>query len=89
MAVNNKLMEASTEKDFSNATKLADYLATKGLPFREAHEIVGKLVLECSKERYYLQDISLEHYQEISVLIEEDIYISLQSKTAVERRNSL
>lgn len=82
-------MEASTEKDFLNATKLADYLATKGLPFREAHEIVGKLVLECSKEGYYLQDISLEHYQEISVLIEEDIYISLQSKTAVERRNSL
>ena len=45
-------MAESTEKDFSNATELADYLASKGLPFREAHEIVGKLVLECTKAGY-------------------------------------
>ncbi|CRH93126.1 Argininosuccinate lyase [Chlamydia trachomatis] len=58
-------------------------------PFREAHEIVGKLVLECTKAGYYLQDVSLERYQEISDLIEEDIYETLRSHTTVERRNSL
>ena len=89
MTVNKDHMAESTEKDFSNATELADYLAEKGLPFREAHEIVGKLVLECSKAGYFLQDVPLERYQEISNLITEDIYITLQSKTAVERRNSL
>lgn len=43
----------STEKFFSNATELADDLASKGMPFRQAHEIIGKLVLECSKAGYY------------------------------------
>ncbi|MFC3932196.1 argininosuccinate lyase [Streptococcus dentapri] len=89
MTVNDSHMAESTEKDFSNATELADYLAVKGLPFRQAHEIVGKLVLECTKAGYYLQDVPLERYREISELIEEDIYKTLESKTAVERRNSL
>ncbi len=69
MTVHKERMAQSTEKDFSNATELADYLASKGLPFRQAHEIVGKLVLECSKAGYYLQDIPLERYQEISSII--------------------
>ena len=89
MTVNDKHMAESTEKDFSNATELADYLASKGLPFREAHEIVGKLVLECTKAGYYLQDVPLERYQGVSDLIEEDIYETLKSHTAVERRHSL
>ncbi|MGT2911473.1 argininosuccinate lyase [Streptococcus cameli] len=89
MTVHKEQMLKSTEKDFSNATELADYLATKGLPFREAHEIVGKLVLECSKAGIYLQDVSLTHYQKLSPLIEDDIYFALSSKTAVERRNSV
>lgn len=89
MTVHKERMAQSTEKDFSNATELADYLASKGMPFRQAHEIVGKLVLECSKAGYYLQDVPLERYQEISDLIEVDIYTALQSKTAVQRRQSL
>ncbi|HFU3862514.1 TPA: argininosuccinate lyase [Streptococcus suis] len=89
MTVHKERMAQSTEKDFSNATELADYLASKGLPFRQAHEIVGKLVLECSKAGYYLQDIPLEHYQEISSIIGPDIYTALESQTAVSRRNSL
>ena len=89
MTINKERMLSSTQQDFSNATELADYLAKKGLPFREAHEIVGKLVLECSKAGYYLQDISLERYQQVSPLIEQDIYQTLQSQTAVQRRNSL
>ena len=89
MTVNKEKMLVSTQQDFSNATELADYLAKKGLPFREAHEIVGKLVLECSKSGYYLQDIPLSRYQEVSSLIEEDIYQALESQTAVQKRNSL
>lgn len=89
MTVHKEKMAQSTEKDFSNATELADYLASKGMPFRQAHEVVGKLVLECSKAGYYLQDVPLERYQEISGLIEVDIYTALQSKTAVQRRQSL
>ncbi|HEP1832780.1 TPA: argininosuccinate lyase [Streptococcus suis] len=89
MTVHKERMAQSTEKDFSNATELADYLASKGLPFRQAHEIVGKLVLECSKAGYYLQDVPLERYQELSPVIESDIYTALESETAVSRRNSL
>ncbi|WP_105145099.1 argininosuccinate lyase [Streptococcus suis] len=89
MTVHKEKMAQSTEKDFSNATELADYLASKGMPFRQAHEVVGKLVLECSKAGYYLQDVPLKRYQEISDLIEADIYTALQSKTAVQRRQSL
>ncbi|MCB5121237.1 argininosuccinate lyase [Streptococcus mutans] len=89
MIVNDKHMAESTQKDFSNATELADYLASKGMPFRQAHEIVGKLILECSKNGHYLQDVPLERYQTISVLIEEDVYETLKSHTAVERRHSL
>ncbi|HGA0995792.1 TPA: argininosuccinate lyase, partial [Streptococcus suis] len=83
MTVHKERMAQSTEKDFSNATELADYLASKGLPFRQAHEIVGKLVLECSKAGHYLQDVSFETYQAISPLIQADIYDALSSKVAV------
>lgn len=89
MTVHTQVMHDATEKDFSNATELADYLATKGIPFRQAHEIVGKLVLECTQKGIYLQDVSLEEYQAINPVIEEDIYDTLSSKTAVTRRHSL
>lgn len=89
MKVNKEKMLASTQKDFSNATELADYLASKGLPFRQAHEIVGKLVLQCIQNGYYLQDIPLNEYQAITPLIEEDIYEKLDAYTAVKRRHSL
>lgn len=89
MTVNKEKMASATQKDFSNATELADYLASKGVPFRKAHEIVGKLVLEATKGGYYLQDITLDDYKKISEVIEEDIYDKLSSKQAVARRTSL
>ncbi|MGX7199519.1 argininosuccinate lyase [Enterococcus nangangensis] len=89
MTVNVQHMAESTEKDFSNATELADYLAAKGMPFRQAHEIVGKLVLSCTQQGSYLQDVPLTQYQEISPLITADIYEALQSRTAVKRRHTL
>ena len=82
-------MAQATRNDFSNATELADYLASKGIPFREAHAIVGKLVLKGLETETNLQDIPLAEYKKISPLIEEDVYHDLQSEVAVERRNSL
>lgn len=89
MQVNQAKMQQSTENDFSNATELADYLAEKGLPFRETHEIVGKLVLDSIKHGKNIQDWDLEELQAYHPLIEEDIYIYLRPETAVQRRNSL
>lgn len=89
MQVNKAKMQQSTENDFSNATELADYLAEKGLPFREAHEIVGKLVLDSIKHGKNIQDWDLEELQVYHPLIEEDIYIYLRPETAVQRRNPL
>lgn len=89
MQVNKAKMQQSIENDFSNATELADYLAEKGLPFREAHEIVGKLVLDSIKHGKNIQDWDLEELQVYHPLIEEDIYIYLRPATAVQRRNSL
>ncbi|QCZ58499.1 argininosuccinate lyase [Streptococcus sp. 1643] len=89
MQVNKAKMQQSTENDFSNATELADYLAEKGLPFREAHEIVGKLVLDSIKHGKNIQDWDLKELQAYHSLIEEDIYIYLRPETAVQRRNSL
>ncbi|MBM4762555.1 argininosuccinate lyase [Bacillus sp. B15-48] len=88
MTVNKDKMEDSVTKDFSNATELADYLASKGLPFREAHEIVGKLVLECIQKGCYLADLSLADFKAASTLFEEDIYDALNPYNAVVRRNS-
>ena len=89
MQINKAKMQQSTENDFSNATELADYLAEKGLPFREAHEIVGKLVLDSIKHGKNIQDWVLKELQVYHPLIEEDIYIYLRPETAVQRRNSL
>ncbi|MBB1096200.1 argininosuccinate lyase [Limosilactobacillus sp. BG-MG3-A] len=88
LQVKKEAMEHATHHDFSNATELADYLATKGIPFREAHEIVGELVLKGLKTRTNLVDIPLDEYKKISPKIEEDVYTYLQPKVAVERRNS-
>jgi argininosuccinate lyase len=88
MNVKKEKMEGSVKNDFSNATELADYLAAKGVPFREAHEIVGKLVLECIQKGCYLADLSLEEYQSMNSLFEKDIYEALNPYNAVERRNS-
>lgn len=88
LQVKKEAMEHATHHDFSNATELADYLATKGIPFREAHEIVGELVLKGLKTGTNLVDIPLNEYKKISPKIEEDVYNYLQSQVAVERRNS-
>lgn len=87
--VNKKRMEHATHHDFSNATELADYLATKGIPFRKAHEIVGELVLKGLKTGTNLTDIPLDQYQQINPKITADVYEVLKPHVAVARRHSL
>ncbi|CAH0346213.1 argininosuccinate lyase [Bacillus sp. CECT 9360] len=88
MKVRTEVMERATKSDFSNATELADYLAGKGMPFREAHEVVGKLVLHCVQKNCYLADLPMEHFKAASHLFEDDIYTALDPYQAVKRRNS-
>lgn len=89
LTVHKERMLATAQDDFSNATELADYLATKGVPFREAHAIVGQLVLTGIQSKMPLQKMSLSDLQAVAPQIEEDIYDKLQSETAVNRRTSL
>lgn len=88
LKVNKDKMRDSTKHDLSNATELADYLAAKGVPFRQAHGIVGKLVLNCIQTHRDLQDMSLKELQKASPVIQNDVYRELDPEVAVERRNS-
>lgn len=88
MKVNRNRMEKAVSQDFSNATELADYLAAKGVPFRKAHEIVGKLVLYCIQNDKFLLDLSMDEFKQASPLFEEDIYSILEPRNVVARRNS-
>ncbi|GAC1446332.1 MAG: argininosuccinate lyase [Pyrinomonadaceae bacterium] len=65
---------------YMNATELADYLARKGMPFREAHEMVGLIVLHAIKQESELNELSLDELQKFSPLIDEDVYVSLSLK---------
>ncbi len=89
MTFHRDLMESSAKNGFTNATDAADYLVNHGVPFRDAHGIVGQLVLLCIKKGISLDDLSLEEYQEISPAFEEDIYDAISMKTCVEKRNTI
>lgn len=87
MKVNQEKMREAVRNDFSNATDIADYLAKKGLPFRNAHEVIGKLVLYCIEKKVLLLDLTLDEFQEFSPLFEGDIYEVLQPEHVVNARN--
>ncbi|WP_407895354.1 argininosuccinate lyase [Lacticaseibacillus sp. N501-2] len=89
LTVHPEKMHDATINDFSNATELADYLATKGVPFRQAHEIVGELVLKGIQTKTSLQDMPLAELQQAAPQIEDDVYTELSSEAAVNRRTSL
>lgn len=88
MTFHKENMKQATERDFSNATELADYLTSKGMPFREAHEVTGTLVRYCIDHRLFLTELPLETFQTHSDLISDDLYEALSPITAVARRNS-
>ena len=83
------VMEASAKNGFTNATDAADYLVKKGVPFRDAHGIVGQLVLMCIDKGIALDDLSLDEYKKISPVFEEDVYEAISLKTCVEKRLTL
>lgn len=87
MKVNTGRMREAVNKDFSNATDIADFLVGKGLPFRQAHEVIGKTVLYCIQEGKYLLDLTLEEFQNFSPLFDDSIYAVLQPEAVVNARN--
>ena len=89
MKIRKDNMRRAVDEDFSNATDLADYLVKKGIPFRDAHEISGKLVHECISRGIYLKDLSIEDFKKFSAAIDQDIFEAIDPVTCVESRNSL
>ncbi len=79
-------MAASAMNGFTNATDAADYLVGKGVPFRDAHGIIGRLVLYCIEKNTSIDALSLEELKSISEYFEEDIYDAVSLKTCVEKR---
>ena len=89
MTVNKEVMAKSAKNGFTNATDAADYLVNHGVPFRDAHGIVGQLVLYCIDKGISLDDMSLEEYKKISPVFEEDIYDAISLETCVEKRETI
>ncbi|MDQ0089927.1 argininosuccinate lyase [Paenibacillus anaericanus] len=87
MTVNGDRMREAVNKDFSNATDIADFLANKGMPFRQAHEVIGKTVLYCIQNNKYLLDLTLDEFKTFSSLFDDTIYTVLQPETVVNARN--
>lgn len=88
MTVNVDKMAQAVSRDFSNATDLADYLVRKGMPFRQAHEVVGKCVAYAIHQGKFLPEISLEEYKQFSELFESDLLTALNPENCVEARKS-
>ena len=88
MTVHADRMYAAAQTGFINATDLADYLVRKGLPFRSAYKISGKLVSECIQSGCVLETLPLETYRQYSTLIDDDVYAAIDLRTCVESRIS-
>lgn len=86
MTFNKQVMESSAKNGFTNATDAADYLVNHGVPFRDAHGIVGQLVLFCEGKGISLDDMTLDEFKAISPVFEEDIYDAISLKTCVDKR---
>ena len=82
-------MEASAKRGFTNATDAADYLVNHGVPFRDAHGIIGQLVLMAINEGKSLDELSLSEYKSVCPVFEEDIYEAISMKTCVEKRTTI
>ncbi len=83
---NKDIMAKSAMKGFTNATDAADYLVRKGIPFRDAHGIIGTLVLKCIEKDCSIEDLSIEELKDICDSFDVDIYEAISLKTCVEKR---
>ena len=88
MKFNNEKMAGSAKGGFTNATDAADYLVKKNVAFRDAHEIVGRLVLYGIENKKALDDFSIEEFKKISEYFDKDIYEAISLKNCVEKRNT-
>lgn len=88
MKFNHERMAKSARGGFTNATDAADYLVKKNVPFRDAHEIVGRLVLYGIENNKALDEFTLEEFKNISEVFDNDIYEAISLKTCVEKRNT-
>ena len=89
MKINKPAMAKSARNGFTNATDAADYLVKHGVPFRDAHGIIGQLVLYGIENNKALDDLTLEEYKMISPVFEEDIYEAISLETCVNTRNTI
>ena len=89
MKFNKERMNERSRHGFTNATDAADYLVNHGVPFRDAHGIVGQLVLYCIDKGIALDDMSLEEYKAISPVFGEDIYDAISMETCVNKRKTI
>jgi len=87
MKVRKDVMRRAVDRDFSNATDIADFLVGKGMPFRQAHEVIGKTVLYCIQQNKFLLDLTLDEFKQFSTLFDERIYDVLQPESVVNARN--
>ncbi len=83
---NKPVMEKSAMSGFTNATDAADYLVGKGVAFRDAHEIIGRLVLHCIDKNCAIDELSIDELKSISDVFEQDVYDKISLKTCVEKR---
>lgn len=88
MNIKKENMRNAASKGFINATDCADYLTKKGVPFRDAYTIVGRLVRICIEQNETLETLSLEEYKKICDIFEKDIYEAIALETCVAQRNS-
>ncbi len=86
MKFNKAVMEKSAMNGFTNATDVADYLVKKGIPFRDAHGIVGQLVLTCIEQNVTLDTMSIDEYKKIHEIFDNDIYQAISLETCVQKR---
>jgi argininosuccinate lyase len=88
MAVNPARMQAAAARGFSTATDVADYLVRKGLPFRQAHEVVGKTVRYCVETGKEIPELTLEEFRQFSRQIEADIFAAVTLEASVNARRA-
>ncbi|MEY8396037.1 argininosuccinate lyase [Lachnospiraceae bacterium 45-P1] len=89
MTFRKDVMEESAKKGFTNATDAADYLVNHGVPFRDAHGLIGQLVLMCIEKNKSLEDLTLDEFKSVSKIFEQDIYEAISLKTCVEKRTTI